>query len=367
MQLLRRDPDKGYLDTWLWVPKRHVNVDGTKAALTPTISNDRTVEVLQLWKETAHHILVPREYFDPTSLPFPVIDCRPREYPQVVIRSRIKLDHRPVGGVLQPTGETVQQEALDAMLAARGGTLQLACGKGKTVVTLELFARLGVPALIVIDNTQLLMQWQYEVVDKLDIPDGVGLIQGNVFDWKKPVVLTTYHTLAARAAVLPEEVRRWFGVVIYEEGHHSAAPFFSQSIDAVYGRRYLLTATPNRDDGLHIVYNFHVGPVVYKNLMPETIPRINFLWTGCALQLDDPRVAAAVHDKTGELHLKRLAGFFGQWRPRLDLILEQVKKIVDAGRRPPHRLGIGGRGGEPGGVVETRADALQRHPDPHND
>lgn len=336
MHLLRRDPNRGYLDTWLWIPKQHINVEGTKQALTPTISGDRTVNVVQLWRETAHHIGVPREYFDITTLPFQVVDCRPRSYPQVTIRSRIKLDHRPdpITKILQDTGETVQQEALAALLASRGGILQLACGKGKTVVALELFARLGVPALIVIDNTQLLQQWQEEVADKLDIPDGIGLIQGDIFDWKKPVVLTTYHTLAARAAGLPEEVRRWFGVAIYEEGHHSAAPFFSQGIDAVYGRRYLITATPNRDDGMHIVYNFHVGSVIYKNLKPELIPRIYFVWTGCELQLGDPQVAIQVNDKTGEMHLKKLAGFFGRWPSRLDIVIRHVREMVGEGRHP---------------------------------
>jgi superfamily II DNA or RNA helicase len=238
----------------------------------------------------------------------------------------VQLDHLPDNhGVLQPTGKSLQREALHALLSTRGGILQLACGKGKTVIFLDYAARLKVPTLIVIDNTQLLEQWKKEINRHLVVPGGVGLIQADVFDWKKAVVLTTYQTLALRADTLPEEVRRWFGLVAWDEGHHVGAPTFSKTADLFYGHRFALTATPDRDDGQHVIYKFHIGPVVYKDLRQDLKPSIYFYWTGLGLDKENPPTRLATEDKNNELHIGKLAGFLGRWPQRLDLILKLVR------------------------------------------
>lgn len=327
MKLIRRDPEKGYLDTLLWVPKSQVRVEGVKNALTFTTVERDNVKTFALWKETKDHLLLPREFWKVEDCDFQVIDCRVHTFPFVDIKSRVKLDHLPdEKGNLVPTGKTLQRDAMHALLGARGGILQLACGKGKTVICLDYIAQLKTPTLIVIDNTQLLEQWKKEIARHLDVPGGVGLIQADVFDWKHPVVLTTYHTLSNRADTLPEEVRRWFGLVCWDEGHHVGAPTFAKTADLFYGRRILLTATPVRDDGQHVIYNFHVGPVIYKDLRQDLKPSIYFYWTGLGLDKDDPLVTLATEDKNRELHIGKLAGFLGRWQQRLDLILDLVNK-----------------------------------------
>lgn len=333
MDLLVRRRDTGYLDSLLWVPKGAINVAGTKNALTFQFFDEQRVTLLQLFKETEHHLLVPREFWAPADFSFPVIDCRPKRYPHVDIKSRVLLDHRVEKGVLVPTGATVQQDALAALMRARGGVLQLACGKGKTVVALHYAAMRGFPTIIILDTTQLMRQWREEIEQHLDVPGGVGLIQGDVFDWKKPIVLATYHSLAARAPFLTEEVRRWFGTAIWDEAHHVAAPTFSRSADLFYGVRLGLTATPDRDDGMHVVYNFHLGPVIYKNLQQDLKPRIYFVWTGLGVDKNDPKVLAAVNDKNGELHIGKVAGFLGGWPQRVDFLINQVKEAVAADRK----------------------------------
>lgn len=332
MKLILRDPGVGYLDTLLWVPKKHVNVQGTKNALTFTFQDEHSVRVLSLYQETEHHLLVPREFWDTNGFNFRVVDCRPSTYPHVKIDSRIKLDHVKSPNGIVPTGRTVQQDALHMLLQARGGILQLACGLGKSVVALALAAEMQVPTLIVVDTTNLLNQWAAEVALHLDV-GSVGLIQGDVFDWKHPIVLTTYQTLANRAADMPEEVRRWFGLVIWDEAHHVGAPVFSRSADLFYGYRLGLTATPTRADGMHVVHNYSLGKILYKDLIQELRPEINFLWTGVGVDPSDPKLAPLVADKNGELHLSKLAGYFGQLDSRLDFILDRVRKWVSEGRK----------------------------------
>jgi superfamily II DNA or RNA helicase len=333
MDLLLRRPDKGYLDSALWVPKAAVNVEGTKRALTFQFFEQKKMVALCLYKETEHHLLVPREFWSPSDFQFPVIDCRPKRYTQVDIQSRVQLDHVFEKGKLIPTGESVQQEAMSCLLHARGGILQLACGKGKTVVTLDYIARRKVPAIIILDTTQLMNQWKESIELFLDIPDGVGLIQGKTLDWKKPVVLATYHTLSSWAPTMPEEVRRWFGIAVWDEAHHVAAPKFSRTADLFYGARVGLTATPDRDDGMHVVYNFHLGPVFYKNLDQDLKPRIYFVWTGVGLDKDDPKVQMAVNDVNGELHIGKVAGYLGAQPARIDFVLDQVRQAVSNDRK----------------------------------
>ena len=333
MQLLVRKPDLGYLDSMLWVPKSTVNVEGTKNALTFQFAEQQKITLLTLWRETEHHLLVPREFWDPKNFAFPVIDCRPRRFPKVDIKSRIALDHRLENGQLISTGKTTQRDAMAALQRSRGGILQVACGEGKTVIALDLVARRGVPAIVILDTTQLMAQWREEIELFLDVPGGVGLIQGDVFDWQKPIVLATYHSLAARAATMPEEVRRWFGTIIWDEAHHVAAPTFSRSADLFYGMRLGLTATPDRDDGMHVVYNFHLGPVIFKSLLQDLKPRIYFIWTGLGLDPNDPAVQRAARDKNGELHIGKVASFLGGWQPRIDFVINQIRQAVANDRK----------------------------------
>jgi len=327
MKLVKREADKGYLDCSLWIPKSKVNEQGVKNSLTFQFTS-RTDEpfFIFLWKETKHHIIVPRAYWDVRKFDFEVIDCRPLKYTRVNVKSSIILDNHE-------KGETYQQEAFDALWKAQGGILQLKCGGGKTVIALELIARMKVPALIVVDTTQLLEQWTEDIEEFLTIPKGVGRIQASEFDWRKPVVLATYKTLANRSGTMPEQVRRWFGLILWDEAHHVAAPTFSKAADIFYGKRIGLTATATRDDGLHIIYDAHLGPILYKNLKQTLTPKIYFLQTGLSLNLADPKVKNQVVDKNGEVHLKKLAGYFGTWKERLNIVIDEAREAVDNGRK----------------------------------
>jgi superfamily II DNA or RNA helicase/uncharacterized protein YwbE len=471
MKLVAKRPDRAYVCENLWLPKTYINVEGTKAALTFTYVDEREVKAFCLWQEARDHLIVPREFWDRNQVaPFEMVDCRPPSYPRVSFNSSVVLDAK------NPHG-TIQRDALDAMLTAQGGILQLACGMGKSVIALELIAQLQVPALIVVDNTQLLRQWRDEIKKFLHVSEeNIGLVGDGEFDWQKPIVLATYQTLAHKAATFPLEVRRWFGVTIWDEcfpagtlvdgkpiedfqvgdtvrsfnhktgrltegivastktsntplllrvrledgrtfictpghpfftrqgyveaqnlhphdavatlskegellafvgvksveilepgrngtfgglcagglvhnlhvephhnyfvddtlvhnSHHIAAPTFARSADLFFGRRYGLTATPNRVDGMNVVYEMHLGPLLYKNLTHSLKPEIYFMWTGMKVDTADMQVRPFVCDKNGELHLGKLAGYFGRWDTRLNFIINEVRKAVAANRK----------------------------------
>lgn len=335
--IVKRDPSKGYLDGWLWVPKFFVDEASVKASLTHSIvTHAGSVKVIHLYREAPNHILVPRAFWEVGALPFEVVDCRPLSFQEVDFGSRVKLDHRAQddgnGNVaILPTGEYVQHRSFAALEAATGGVLQLACGKGKTPTTLHHIAMSRVPAIVMVDNSQLLEQWAREADRFLDVPGGVGLIADGKKKWQHGLVLATYLSVANWADTMPEEVRRWFGAAYWDEGHHLSAPVFAKTASLFYGRRYALTATPKRADGLHVIAEAHVGKVLYKDLTQPLKARFIFYWTGLSLDLTDP--SCSVTDKTGEVHHSKVFRYFGRWRERLWRIIENCVDAVNAGRK----------------------------------
>ena len=337
MKAIKRRPDCGYVDSWLWVPKRFVSVEGTKNALTWHFpdENSGAVRIVKLYDETDHHLLLPREFWRVSSLPFDVIDCRPTHFEESPVTSNITLDHkkdRRTGKII-PTGRDVQRRAIEAMMSNQGGILQLACGLGKTVVFLHLISLLRVPALIIVDTTQLLKQWLEEIEWALNVPGGVGLIKGDRMEWNKWIVMATYQTIAARgrSGDFPEQIRRRFGLIGWDEGHHIAAPTYADGAHLFYGRRYALTATPDRSDGLNIIYRFHIGQVILKDLSQDLKPTVIFRWTG--LELDHTVPINEVLDKNQQINRGKLSVWYGKWLKRVHMLLTDAKEAVDQGRK----------------------------------
>jgi len=332
MQALYRKPSVGYLGNWLHVPKGQVNVDALKSALTfRFVDNysEEKVRIAHLWDETEHHLLVPRCLWPLEMLQFPVIDVRPRVYERTHIISRIKLDHRRQNGVLVPTGEDLQERALAAVMAADSGILQLGCGRGKTVIALEAIARSGGPGLVVVDNTTLLEQWLQAIDQCLIVPGGIGRLQADICDWRgRGIVLATYQTLAARSADLEEGFSDYFMTAVYDEAHHLSAVTFAKGAPIIRGKRLALTATPKRDDGTNVIYDNHIGPVIFKDVTHAIKPRIVFKATGI-----DVNNVKQVCDKDGNVHVSKLGTYFGSWLPRLQILLNDVQEAAAEGRK----------------------------------
>lgn len=341
MLVVRRLPTAGYLDTHLWVPKHFINVEQVKHALTHTYIDpnaDNKVRTVQLWHEAQHHLQVPRHLWRLGDLPFPILDCRPNPLQTSASTSRILLDHTVRGGQLVPTGGTVQQDSITALGENPSGILQLACGKGKTVVALHHIHLRGGPGIVVLPDTQLLEQWSEELALWLDLPGGVGRVQSDVMDWRgRDVVLATYHTIGKLAQQSDkqfpdrEQFRRYFTTAIWDEGHHISAPTFAPGAEFFYFYRLALTATPKRLDGMHVIYNMHIGPVVHKDLRQDLRARIAFYWSGHELDLNDPE--CDVVDVKGELHQSKIASYQGKWREHLNLVLKLTWDAVQNKRK----------------------------------
>lgn len=314
------DPDYGYITDNLLIPKEYINVTAIKAALTFDITKGKDIERHEIWSENDTHIIVPRHFIgdeELRGLGFDVVDETPTSFPEAAIGSRITLRGK-------------QQEALDTYLRSdRCGTLNIRCGGGKTVIALQISAEKKVNTLIIVNTTALLEQWLGEINRHLDV-EGVGIIQGSVMDWRgRPIVMAMLHTLARKAQDLGREFREYFGQVIFDEAHHMSAPVFMQCADICRGARLSLTATAQRTDGLEAIYQYHLGPVVFKDLEQELVPETIFHYLSYQLSQDENW---AIQDRAREVNMSKVRSFLGRLEWRNFLILDLLQADLDAGR-----------------------------------
>lgn len=322
-----RDPNVGYRDTWLWLPKSRISVDVIKNSLTVPVTVRDDVVFMNLWRDSPNHLGVPREKIRAEDLPYPVVDLTPLGYEEVKFHSKVTLDY------VQPDKDE-QQRAYEAMITASGGILNLACGKGKTVLALHHIANRRMPALIINDKTHILQQWIQEINRFLVVPGELGWIQGHPSKWKWrcPITLASLKSLAMYADQVPPEMLTWFGTIVWDEIHHLSAEEFSRTADLFYGSRFGVTATVEREDGGELLYLWHVGKVFHRNLNQDVIPSVTFFKSTTRLDMDDPDTFRACTDKRGEIHIHRLCSHVGMRPGELAFVRSVIDEGVSRGR-----------------------------------
>jgi len=318
-----RDPELGYIDTWLWLPKKRIAVETLRRSLRiPYVKGDR-LEYIECWRESRHHLGIPRCRIDPAKLPYDVVDLRPTEYERADIRSSIELDS------LMPERDE-QTRAYDDVVSATGGILNLSCGKGKTVIMLHCLAKWGKPTLVINDKVHILKQWKKEIDRFLEVPS-IGWIQGNPskWDWEgHPIVLASFKTLTTHHDRLPFGMSHRFGVVVWDEIHHLAAPDYSKTAHLFIGNRYGATATSKRPDGNQVVYYWHVGREVHVNKTQDLIPTVKVIRSKTMV---DERHEDCL-DKSGNVHAAKLGIHVGRQPEELKLGLKYVNEAKKKGR-----------------------------------
>ena len=326
LTFIKKDPDKAYIGESLWLPKSKVRAESIKTALEFSVSTMSGVDRHVMWEETSNHIVCPREFLRPVDYPkygFPFLDLRP-EFLEVDFRCNVV-----------PRNEE-QSRALTALLANDTGILNLACGKGKTKLSLLKIAQKRVPTLVIVPHGGILSQWEEAILgDKakgigpsLEFPDSMGLIKGQTFDWKRPITLALVSTLWMKieAGLVPQEMFSYFGLVVYDEVHQIGAPKFSLTARPFLGDKIGLTATVERDDGLDPIYLYHIGEPFYTDLEQELIPRIYFQQTPVVLDYEKAR-------KGDVLNVSVLRTMLGRDYHGNVYRYYQVKEALDSGRK----------------------------------
>lgn len=285
-----KEADKAYVSNALWLPKRSIRTEPFKKALEFDVKTMAEQTRLQMWEEATNHLLCPREFLTPADYVhygFPFVDLRP-EFSRVRFR-----DH------ITPRDED-QWAAWRALAGNDNGILNLGCGKGKTKLSLKKIAQRSTPTLVIVPDGGIMSQWkeaiqgnpQKGIAPSLEFDGELGLIQGPVFNWAKPLTLALVTTLALRIrdGAVPEELFRYFGLVVYDEVHQVGAPMFSLTAAPFYGDRIGLTATVEREDGLDPIYRYHIGDPFYSDLKQDLVPRIYFQQTPSNVNVEKAKI-----------------------------------------------------------------------------
>jgi len=158
-----------------------------------------------------------------------------------------------------------QKEAYDAWISNdMRGVIALPTGAGKTHIALWAIAKIQERTLIVIPTIDLLNQWYDKIVTELGLTD-VGLFGGGDRDIRS-ITITTYSSAYLNAELFADK----FGFVVFDEVHHLPSPKYRIIAESLVAwKRMGLSATPEREDNLHLDLLQLVGPVVYRKTPSE--------------------------------------------------------------------------------------------------
>lgn len=318
-------PSVIHVDNYMWLPLTHVNGRAMRSALA---YGDSPSEA----KIFNTHVRVPRKFLSDQKVSDLNVDVQRETYtfPKHNITAKTVL-------------RDYQQEPLDSMIASQGGILNLGCGYGKTVIALNYIAKRGLKSAVILGNTSLIDQWKGEIGKHLNVsPEKVGVVRGSKWQWEdRDIVLISLSTLCRRAKdnKVPKGFCESFGVVLYDECHHLSAPMFSLTCPMFYGERHGLTATPNREDGLELVFINHLGKIHYSKVEQSLIPTCGFVHTitnadrQMEVDLSMPKDQREILDKAGEINHRKLCSWVGRDANRNSQILDLVDRALKSNRK----------------------------------
>lgn len=149
------------------------------------------------------------------------------------------------------------------LLKNKGGILSLSVGGGKTVNCLYILSLLRGKSLIIVNKISLMEQWESEI--QTFLPDAkIGFIHGKKKNTKNcHIVLAMLQTLSRGFdSTLVADIN----TVVMDECHNASSPVFSQIFKRLCCEYTIgLSATPFRSDKCEYIFEWYVGPIVFKS------------------------------------------------------------------------------------------------------
>lgn len=153
-----------------------------------------------------------------------------------------------------------QTGSIDRMAKRGQGILRAPTGSGKTSVLIGLAVHIEVPTLVVLPNDALMKQWAERVREEAGIEPGI--IKGPMRTLR-PITLGSHKTLVTRG--IDEEMNAYFGAVMVDEVHTSAASTYVDVISSMRAfYRFGVSDDERRKDGKEYIVHAVVGPVLVE-------------------------------------------------------------------------------------------------------
>lgn len=231
-----------------------------------------------------------------------------RQLPMVLFRSGIEL--RPY-----------QAPAVKEMLRGTQGVLVSPAGSGKTETMLEVIARVGQPALWLTHTKDLAEQVMTRAKERLGLcRNEIGLIGDGAFQIGEKLTVGIIQTLCRMDL---KDLAGRFGLVMVDEVHHvGGSGTWIEVVDKLPARwRYGCTASWNRADGLEVITERYIGPVLHR------VERSAVELTGNVIIPELRVIKTETVSETYQKHEERLA----RWR---QLCKEYKARNIREPRRP---------------------------------
>lgn len=154
-----------------------------------------------------------------------------------------------------------QQEAIEAMVKAKGGVLVSGCGSGKTVMGTEIIHKIG-KKFLWLTHTKSLLEQTYLSMKTMYPNMSIGKIMDGKVDFGQDGTIATVQTLSKVSLSL---YANDFEVIVCDESAHTVGTkeetrAFTTLLDKIPARyKYGLTATPFRSDDLISTMYMYLG------------------------------------------------------------------------------------------------------------
>jgi superfamily II DNA or RNA helicase len=324
----------------LHVPKDMLDVDAAKneltisnaaywTALNSGLSTEGIDPKLILYRETKTYLEVPRNYKVPynrkgaawmdeegapirVGVPPPVL--KENYFHSITLRDEIQ-----------------SNASFELQRSREDKILSLACGIGKTVVSLHAAAEKNLfPILVVVHTEALMSQWRREIEKFLCDKEGtairVGHVQAGVLQWEGfPIAVAMLHTLVQKRFT-PKFYSYW-RLVIIDEVHRTGAQTFGMVCSMFPAERWGLSATLKRGDGMDAVIQLHLGQVCYSYLTQPLKPKVYFVKTHVQLQENKFK-----NYRSGRINLPKMINVLSDNDYRNQAVLSWINRCVTDGR-----------------------------------
>jgi superfamily II DNA or RNA helicase len=231
------------------------------------------------------------------------------------------------------TPHDFQQEIMEQFVSRGGnGLICVPCGYGKTFMALRIALTLGLRFLIIVDKEFLMNQWKTEI-ERFLHGIRVGILQANKIQMDAAtydVTIGMIQTICRRD--FPDGFFDQYGFTIFDECHHLGASYFCRALQRIQTRYMLgLSATPDREDGLSVVFESFLGEPVYKKTQrdPDREALVRAVW----FSSEDPVYADIPLNGRGEPITAKLLNQVAEFEPRNQRILSLVQEYAQDHRR----------------------------------
>ncbi len=226
------------------------------------------------------------------------------------------------------TPRDFQKDIINTFLGEdANGLICVPCGYGKTVMALNILTCLKRRTLIVVDKEFLMNQWKSEIENFIE-GARVGILQSNKVQIdadKYDITICMIQTICRRE--FPEGFFDEYGFTIFDECHHLGAAYFCQALKKIQTKYMLgLSATPDREDGLSLVFEYHLGDPVFKitKRAADKEAVVKAVW----FDSEDPKYKEVPVNWRGEPITAKLLNQVADFEPRNKRIMELIDEYA---------------------------------------